>query len=102
MLLFSVTVAGFWGKVDGRKPQLTIHCVISPRRCFKWNPSLLDYCNRYAIRRRQWGARKFKTFCFFHGSVAEDAGNARDATTQRTGTDPIFASKISRLSDTQN
>ena len=41
-----------------------------------------------------------RPFSFFHGSDAEDAGNARDATT-RTGTDPIFTSKISRLSDTQ-
>ena len=43
-----------------------------------------------------------RPFSFFHGSDAEDAGSARDATTQRTGTDPIFASEISRLSDTQN
>ena len=32
---------------------------------------------------------------------AEDAGNARDAATQLTGTDPIFAFNILRLSDTQ-
>ena len=62
-----------------------------------------DRCTTiYAIRRRQWGARDFKTlFNFVHRSDAGDAGHARDATTQRTGTDPIFASKISRLSDTQ-
>ena len=41
----------------------------------------------------------FRPFSFFHGSDAGDAGHARDAI---TGADPIFASKISRLSDTQN
>ena len=41
-------------------------------------------------------------FPVFHLWDAEDAGNARDATTQLTGTDPVFALKILRLSDTQH
>ena len=63
------------------------------------------YCNRYAIRRRQWAARDVKTIFLFRGSLkgqnkaflalsyfsvrkhvpdAGDAGNARDATTQQS------------------
>ena len=38
----------------------------------------------------------------FHVPDGEGAGNARDATTQLAGTDPIFALKILRLSDTQH
>ena len=48
---------------------------------------------------------KSKAPIFFEvqqGLDAEDAGNARDATTQLTGTDPISALKILRLSDTQH
>ena len=40
-------------------------------------------------------------FPAFHVPDA-DAGNARDATTQLTGTDPIFVLKILRLSGTQH
>ena len=41
-------------------------------------------------------------FPVFHVPDAEDAGNARNATTQLAGTDPIFALNILRLSDTQH